>query len=96
MTDDLTRLATALGWEYSQNCAWKGEVSFDLERERDLDAFLKAAEAALTEAQRLRYGSLLYKAVYQSVANGGSIYYALATAPADVRLRALLAVGETT
>ena len=96
MTDDLTRLATALGWtilgDRYISVTGKLEDEFDMKNPRDLDAFLKAAEAALTEEQRKVYGDELWQYAMKCHQH---IAYTLATAPADVRLRALLAVVET-
>jgi hypothetical protein len=99
MTDQtaITRLATALGWEYKND----GEIvhshdeTFYTPDVRALDAFVKAAEAALTKGQQEEYGKELLIAMKTDEEIGMmQRIYRLVTAPAEIRLACLVRVVE--
>ena len=105
-TDQIQAICQALGWEYTETenggkVNQRGVVStgttgtFYLYHPHDLDAFLKAAEAALSQEQSREYGLELARRV--PIMPGGltgDMYFAIASAPAEVRLRALRAVCD--
>ena len=108
-TNDLTRLASALGWTNNFDDAMAsariiqthtGE-RFDMSRPRDRRVCIEAAEATLTEGQRGAYVKELckqlwptYKGWYDRCDLDFDETYELLTAPAEVRLRALRAVCD--
>ena len=103
-TDQIQAICQALWWktyankggEYVvKNHGQDDERVWQVDEEADLDAFLKAAEAALSQEQSREYGLELARRV--PIMPGGltgDMYFAIASAPAEVRLRALRAVCD--